>query len=473
MSQPNNDVPAKQTSKKPTEKTLPTQCRTIGIALIVETIGHGAKLVFRYPAGPSNNDTSTFYTLPSRTMEKLFRPKEPHCGRPITLTLGYTIFCCWAISLNDVDTAEDPSDNKLILFSVIVALIPETSDETLSNKVKAKKCSSSIPVSDPIKQAIQNAHLSLSRLCRILHREEERCEYITHESSRLLKLKEEYKSEDVLDRYNNSLLEVMMMQNAHQSYGNLVRDFAQVFHKLSSDTSDGIVYINNHVGVSIEPVVSSHNRMYPVLHKDLDSLVARPYHTLLLKRSSDDIITNLNSNAIGPHQYLSKLILSINPYKSLADIAIDAVIPLPEILYLASQLVDRGIATVSNVISLSSQYVCNNDGTLLQNLALKFAQRFGTNVPIGIAISVITTRGSTLGAILSNLHSNVLGVRLQTKIQSTHEYGQTNTTYRLPISSTRFPTNTNTLSSTLSRGDAKKDIVCSMVAWLRAHEAIV
>ena len=125
--------------------------RVLGIALVAEEVGKGARLVFRYPAvapplaetggagvggvggigtdrnptpgseqpqqDPAHNtNTKTgasqpareddddgsadlFFSLPDRTVAKLFRPKPALCGQPMTLSVGGTVFCCRAIEL--------------------------------------------------------------------------------------------------------------------------------------------------------------------------------------------------------------------------------------------------------------------------------------------------------------------------------------------------------------------------------------
>jgi hypothetical protein len=84
--------------------------RVLGVALIVDQRGAGARLVARYPTQPSpgaGTSTSTtpskseeeftdddlFFTLTARQMAKLFRTKKSLCGQPMTLTVNGTVFC--------------------------------------------------------------------------------------------------------------------------------------------------------------------------------------------------------------------------------------------------------------------------------------------------------------------------------------------------------------------------------------------
>ena len=117
------------TNSSSTELSSLRQLGVLGIGLIMEEVGKGARLVFRYPASPppffsisrggqpdmknnkSNTHTSTkkkdigdgdsttasgsndsidlFFDLPARVISKLFRPKRPLCGQPLTLVSFY------------------------------------------------------------------------------------------------------------------------------------------------------------------------------------------------------------------------------------------------------------------------------------------------------------------------------------------------------------------------------------------------
>ena len=84
------------------------------------------------------------------------------------------------------------------------------------------------------------------------------------------------------------------------------------------------------------------SELYAILQKVIEVItqnyylqlsVVWPHHALLLKYSTG-IVANFNTNAVGPHQYLSKLALSTFLCKSLASIAIDALVPLSKAFYL-------------------------------------------------------------------------------------------------------------------------------------------
>jgi hypothetical protein len=76
----------------------------LGIALVVDQKGMGARLVFRYPTEPPNK-TDLFFSLPSRQMAKLFRPKPALCGQPMTLSIGGTIFGCAAVLMSNQESS--------------------------------------------------------------------------------------------------------------------------------------------------------------------------------------------------------------------------------------------------------------------------------------------------------------------------------------------------------------------------------
>jgi len=211
-----------------------------GIALVVEEAGQGAKLVFRYPGTDAfqcqnpfdtspigiksggfgetsgikqhtkrsrsnpNFDRNTkkvpnlFFSLPQRTMEKLFRPKPPLCDRPMTLSVGKTMFCYRAASLS---SQSKETESKLVLFSVIVAFSPTNAQiskqaTTQITKIKNKEQN----MNNNEKKTENNLyedhqtkkiHNLLHRLCKVLQREEYRCQYVSKQSTMLLSIMEE------------------------------------------------------------------------------------------------------------------------------------------------------------------------------------------------------------------------------------------------------------------------------------------
>ena len=227
-------------------------------------------------------------------------------------------------------------------------------------------------------------------------------------------------------------------------HGNLGRELAQVFHALSRNdgnsvffptpssllsSRDGIVYINRHIAVPIEPASGFSNaadcfggfgiNRSPTAY-DLDvsipQAVVRPYHTLLFphappaelaKAMSHDRLhlggnggsdgTGIQTAPASSHnQRLQRLLLMANPTKSLADIAVDAALSVPITLQ----------CTLAYVATRSARYAVSSAGIdRIRSLALPFSQSFGRAVPIFLAVAALTSSGSTLGEILSSASS--------------------------------------------------------------------
>ena len=196
----------------------------LGIAFVVDKLGKGASMVLRYPTSPPATDAEDlFFRLPPRQMAKLFRPKASLCGRPMTLSVGGTVFCCYAVLMDDSGNSmnastsntddgnsdDDSSDEHLLLFSVIVALSPMVQLSSIpitgwfegqsndypdihpsSKHHKEKSEHSKASSSSRARQAsasflgIRRVHLSLARLCRVLEREERRCRYVSIQTRR-------------------------------------------------------------------------------------------------------------------------------------------------------------------------------------------------------------------------------------------------------------------------------------------------
>lgn len=183
--------------------------RLIGIAMVVDHSGEGAKMLVRYPASTIQDADDVFYRMPGRQMAKLFRPKHALCDQPMTLSIGGTLFCCCAV-LMDQEAASPPkgasgatTDSDLSLFSIIVALTPreisaadipiggwveassksERVEEGKSNAGKGKTAESF--------KSIRRVHVSLARFCRVLKREEKRCRYVSIQSRLFEQIRQE------------------------------------------------------------------------------------------------------------------------------------------------------------------------------------------------------------------------------------------------------------------------------------------
>lgn len=176
----------------------------LGIALVVEERGKGSRLVFRYPVtastiphssgASSDSREDLFFNLPPIVMAKIFRPKRPMCGQPLTIKVERTMFCCRAVLFSDDDDSSKKASN-LVRFCVIVAVAPSTStsavpiagwfDSEQPQSLLETKSVSFRSVTRPI-------HISLARLCRVLEREENRCDYLSIQSSHLRKLRSNY-----------------------------------------------------------------------------------------------------------------------------------------------------------------------------------------------------------------------------------------------------------------------------------------
>lgn len=231
-----------------------TPFRVLGVALVVDQRGSGARLVARYPTQPSERsskwkepehdadqlpapatgglytDDDLFFSLTARQMVKLFRTKKTLCGNPMTLAINATIFCCRAVLMQGEDGHDDatqttagtdtPHDN-IVLFSVIVAMSAPTSFKSVTfstgswletatedqldiqRYVKESTAAASIPEAEHRNKgsrgrvsssflSIRRVHISLARYCRVLEREEKRCNYISLQSKNLFRIRNEH-----------------------------------------------------------------------------------------------------------------------------------------------------------------------------------------------------------------------------------------------------------------------------------------
>jgi len=201
-----------------------------GIALVVEERGKGARLVLRYPVTdehlPSKErDAGLFFTLPPRVMAKLFRPKKPLCGQPMTISVGGTVFCCRAVLLEDkeLQAEGDETESALVLFSVVVALTQSVPTSTIpisgwfdgdksptespESAILTGNATASLPAFAKASKsflAIRRVHVSLLRLCRVLEREERRCRYISFQAAHMIQINDDFHSLKETKRQNSA-----------------------------------------------------------------------------------------------------------------------------------------------------------------------------------------------------------------------------------------------------------------------------
>jgi len=200
----------------------------LGIGLVTEELGKGARLVFRYPSSPPpyflpnlssqyscssdrkkhgskkcsklvqkkserEGNIDLFFDLPSRVISKLFRPKRPLCGQPLSLRVGGTTFCCRAESLDSPQHSSEVggqgSDNPLVLFCVIVALAPYKPLLPVGGELIIQPHRNHAAVALDTMQCVQR---NLDRLCRVLTREEFRCGYVSQQCNMLLRIRRDH-----------------------------------------------------------------------------------------------------------------------------------------------------------------------------------------------------------------------------------------------------------------------------------------
>ncbi|KAL3944475.1 MAG: hypothetical protein SGBAC_001452 [Bacillariaceae sp.] len=189
----------------------------------------------------------------------------------------------------------------------------------------------------------------------------------------------------------------------HRHRGNLVRELVQVFHSLSRNDyeypptaaallceRDGVVHINSHVAVPIEAasIRSSHSSL-------------RPYFTLLFPHASpSELLRTFQSSGSAAPQRLQQLLKTVNPQKSLSEIAVDANLPLYTTMEIASYLVAHTACVPSPIVSRKSRLNCLHVEKIPQ-LALEFSQTFA-NVNFFRLLGFLTS-SQTLGEAMEQM----------------------------------------------------------------------
>ena len=160
--------------------------------------------------GSSSDSIDLFFDLKARVFSKLFRPKRPLCGQPLTVNVSGTTFCCRAeLFDSQPSTIGEGSNQPLVLFSVVVALAPLTyTRETQPSMQQTSLPGSSngpncLPSDDSFSTTqCECIHRNLARLCRVFKREELRCRYVSRQCNMLLQIRKEYEAR--VSRENSS-----------------------------------------------------------------------------------------------------------------------------------------------------------------------------------------------------------------------------------------------------------------------------
>jgi hypothetical protein len=455
-----------------------TPFRILGIAFVVDQKGTGARMIMRYPTAPSQpaDEDDIFFCLGQRQLSKLFRPKPTLCKHPMTLAVGGTIFCCRAILLEDTEE-NSALEERVELFSVVVALapldrgaaIPITSwfeeqpqkhkkkpDDAKEEQSEKSGDDSKGTTASPSFLAVRRVHISLGRLCRVLEREEHRCQYVSAQSAHYLALRKQVHEESATtvpspasvsskpahirrtstfssifekdshahppqpskikakqtSETEQDILEMFLATEPLGSVdgpvhrGNLAAELVQFHHALArNDYSfplspsllltgrDGIVYINGHIAVAVEAVSP----------RVVEAQQVRPYETLLFPHASPkELLQSLAGFGSSASRRLQQVLLTVNPQKSLMDIAADANLSLHATMEIATYLVGKSAAVVSPVISRQGRFACDDIGQL-QSVSLTFAHVFGADLDLFSLVSFLTRSGWKLEEAISTL----------------------------------------------------------------------
>ena len=235
------------------------------------------------------------------------------------------------------------------------------------------------------------------------------------------------------------------VENHHRIpiHGNLARELAETFYCLSlkqndellqnensptisSSSSDGIVYINNHIAITIEPAFTSIVSITSPESKPVSVPWIRSYHTLIFSDySPTDILQriqaiDLSDSSISQHtsSLVQLLQAAGNPFESLFDLSVSTALPLTKVLDAALTLVRSGYcilapgfqrsstafitegsgrhATLSSNLPQNEQIKGSSHGSdgglkQIRSLSLAFSQRFGPYIPMFLVVSLLTT----------------------------------------------------------------------------------
>jgi hypothetical protein len=221
--------------------------------------------------------------------------------------------------------------------------------------------------------------------------------------------------------------------------GNLARELAQVFHALgrNGDHRDdfapspsdlltgrsGTVYVNRHIAVPIEPLSTfrafggggggpaSNARSIDYGMDGMVMPLLRPYHTILFPLASpSQLLEALQmSSGSGDFRRLQQLLLVAAPQKDLREMSVDANLPLPKTIELASYLVSQGACAASPVLSRRTTRLVCCGVDRVRDAALPFSQAFGPAVNLFLLVSFLTRSGRVLDEAMREIGTPTSG----------------------------------------------------------------
>jgi len=277
--------------------------------------------------------------------------------------------------------------------------------------------------------------------------------------------------------------------NAGRQYGNLGRELVQVFHALSRNDHnfppspsvlsgrDGVVYVNRHIALAIEPV--SLPTTLPSMDI-MDSKILRPYHTLLFPNASPlQLLQSLQSS--GFTAPLQQLLLTVRPSKPLMDIAVDANLPLATTMELSNYMVAHGACVASTVLTRASRLACKRVERI-QALALDFSQTFDDwSVNLFVIVSFLTMDCRALGESMSSLTTgdDAIGSSLRTSILSYHEDDTDNFVFVDDADDSAYADALGVSNEDHEqhhqvhpRAEELEEVLYSMAIWLLSHQVL-
>ena len=209
-----------------------------------------------------------------------------------------------------------------------------------------------------------------------------------------------------------------------QHHGNLARELVQFHDALGrNDTttfqpspsllltgSDGIVHVNGHIAIAVEAVAP----------RIIQEQEVRPYETLLFPHATPkELLKSLAGYGSSSSRRLQQVLLTVNPQKSLIDIAADANLSLQSSMEIAKYLVSKSAAIVAPVISRNCRFACN-DVEQLHRVQLPFAHEFGAGLSVFALVSFLTQSAWTLEEATRHLMTSrdPVTVRLRAQVST-------------------------------------------------------
>lgn len=373
----------------------------VGIALVVDELRKGQRLVFRYPEAVPSFVLNTgeamlkyhneYLSLPPDHFAKLFRPKASLFNKILEIDIGDLKYISFPTSCTDGLSSEGSSVNVISLFNVIVVVVRQSAYEKLCRSLNSPLPEFDNICIDPVAVALglrnSMANIPIDTLKRVVEDfskallfEERRVRYVSQEVSLILKILDTVGSEAVISSDGDSTISPDLGRISSVSQPDLHRRDSR--NEDASNTREEILLqssLANELRVLYHDLISKtvvdisinrsvHINVSLVQENEKPSPCIKPFQTLLtiadeqilssvLSQLQRDNVLRSSDNALSwVSPGFLNVLYSANPLITFEELAVKLELNLDELNPIVQSICHSGLGRVINTITSTTVY---------------------------------------------------------------------------------------------------------------------